>query len=60
MELLLQGRIIDCAWTMTFNEKFDPLKKAVQEATEAGIKNAGIDVRLCDIGAAIQVQVWSF
>jgi len=50
----IKGRIIDCAWTMTFNEKFDPLKKAVQEATEAGIKNAGIDVRLCDIGAAIQ------
>ncbi len=43
---------------MTFNEKFDPLKKAVQEATEAGIKNAGIDVRLCDIGAAIQVEFY--
>ena len=54
--LILQGRIIDCAWTMTFNEKFDPLKKAVQEATETGIKTAGIDARLCDIGAAIQVH----
>jgi len=50
----IKGRIIDCAWTMTFNEKFDPLKKAVQEATETGIKTAGIDARLCDIGAAIQ------
>ena len=50
----IKGRIIDCAWTMTFNEKYDPLKKGVQEATEAGIKNAGIDARLCDIGAAIQ------
>eukprot|EP00088_Acartia_fossae_P062271 TRINITY_DN750_c0_g1_i1.p1 TRINITY_DN750_c0_g1~~TRINITY_DN750_c0_g1_i1.p1 ORF type:complete len:470 (-),score=123.09 TRINITY_DN750_c0_g1_i1:594-2003(-) len=50
----IKGRIIDCAWTMTFNEKFDPLKKAVQEATETGIKTAGIDARLCDVGAAIQ------
>ena len=22
----INGRIIDCAWTMTFNEKFDPRK----------------------------------
>jgi len=50
----IKGRIIDCAWTMTFNPKFDGLKKAVQEATETGIKNAGIDARLCDVGAAIQ------
>lgn len=50
----IKGRIIDCAWTMSFNEKFDPLKKAVQEATEMGIKTAGIDARLCDVGAAIQ------
>jgi len=50
----IKGRIIDCAWTMTFNDKYDPLKKGVQEATETGIKHAGIDARLCDIGAAIQ------
>lgn len=34
----VNGRIIDCAWTMAFNPKFDPLVKAVQEATETGIK----------------------
>ena len=33
---------------------YDPLLKAVQEATETGIKESGIDVRLCDIGAAIE------
>ena len=27
----INGRIIDCAWTMTFNPKFDPLKEAVRE-----------------------------
>merc|ERR1719204_570968 len=26
----IKGRIIDCAWTMTFNEKYDPLKKGYQ------------------------------
>lgn len=50
----INGRIIDCAWTLTFNEKFDPLVNAVRMATEEGIKHAGIDSRLCDIGAAIQ------
>jgi len=50
----IKGRIIDCAWTLSFNEKYDPLLKGVQEATEMGIKTAGIDARLCDIGAAIQ------
>jgi len=50
----IKGRIIDCAWTLSFNPKFDPLKKGVQEATETGIKTAGIDARLCDVGAAIQ------
>merc|ERR1711970_224785 len=50
----IKGRIIDCAWTLTFNDKFDPLTKGVQEATEMGIKSAGIDARLCDIGAAVQ------
>lgn len=50
----INGRIIDCAWTMTFNPKFDPLVEAVREATETGIRTAGIDARLCDVGAAIQ------
>ena len=52
----MQGRIVDCAWTMTFNDRYDPLLTAVQEATEMGIKTAGIDARLCDLGAAIQVK----
>ena len=50
----IKGRIIDCAWTLSFNDKYDPLVKGVQEATEMGIKTAGIDARLCDVGAAIQ------
>ena len=49
----LNGHIIDCAFTVAFNPTFDPLLLAVKEATNEGIKQAGIDVRLCDIGEAI-------
>ena len=48
------GRIIDSAFTVHFNPKFDPLVAAVKEATDTGVREAGVDVRLCDIGAAIQ------
>lgn len=48
------GRIIDSAFTVHFNPKFDPLVEAVKEATNTGVREAGIDVRLCDIGAAVQ------
>eukprot|EP00545_Synedropsis_sp_CCMP1620_P004935 CAMPEP_0119014792 /NCGR_PEP_ID=MMETSP1176-20130426/10390_1 /TAXON_ID=265551 /ORGANISM="Synedropsis recta cf, Strain CCMP1620" /LENGTH=465 /DNA_ID=CAMNT_0006968033 /DNA_START=36 /DNA_END=1433 /DNA_ORIENTATION=+ len=56
----IDGRIIDSAWTVSFNPKYDPLLKAVKEATDEGIKTAGIDVRLCDIGEAIQEVMESF
>lgn len=48
------GRIVDCAWTVAFDPTFDPLLEAVKAATEAGIRAAGIDARLGEIGAAIQ------
>uniref|UniRef100_A0A7E4VBH5 Methionine aminopeptidase 2 n=1 Tax=Panagrellus redivivus TaxID=6233 RepID=A0A7E4VBH5_PANRE len=50
----VNGRIIDSAFTLTFDNKFDPLLKAVEEATEAGVRAAGIDVRLCDVGEIIE------
>ena len=50
----VNGKIIDCAWTQYFNPKYEPLVEGVRAATEAGIKAAGVDVRLCDIGEAIQ------
>lgn len=50
----INGRIIDSAYTVHFNEKYDPLVNAVKEATDEGIKTAGIDVRLCDVGVAVQ------
>jgi methionyl aminopeptidase len=50
----VNGRIIDCAWTMCFDDKYKPLLDTVKAATNMGIRTAGIDVRLCDVGAAIQ------
>lgn len=50
----VNGNIIDSAFTVAFNPKFDGLKEAVRAATNEGLKVAGIDVRLGDIGGAIQ------
>ena len=50
----INGRIIDSAFTVAFNPKYDPLLTAVREATDMGIRTSGVDVRLCDIGAAVQ------
>ena len=44
----VNGWIIDSAFTVYFDEKHDNLVKAVKEATETGIKNAGIDVDIND------------
>ncbi|XP_071818081.1 methionine aminopeptidase 2-like [Apostichopus japonicus] len=56
----INGRIIDCAWTVAFNPKYQPLLDAVKDATNTGIKEAGIDVRLCDIGERIQEVMESY
>ncbi|XP_011306767.1 methionine aminopeptidase 2 [Fopius arisanus] len=56
----INGRIIDCAFTLAFNPKFDKLIEAVRDATNTGIKAAGIDVQLCDVGAAVQEVMESY
>lgn len=56
----VNGRIIDCAFTLTFNPKYDKLLEAVKDATNTGIKAAGIDVRLCDVGEQIQEVMESY
>jgi methionyl aminopeptidase len=56
----INGRIIDCAWTVAHNPRYDRLLEAVKEATNTGIREAGIDVRLCDIGEAIQEVMESY
>lgn len=54
------GRIVDSAFTIAHNPRYDPLLKAVKEATNTGVKESGIDCRLCDIGAAIQEVMESY
>lgn len=58
----VNGRICDSAFTMAFNNegRYDNLLQAVKEATNTGIKEAGIDVRLNDIGGAIQEVMESY
>jgi methionyl aminopeptidase len=58
--LKVLGRIVDCAFTVAFNPRYDNLLQAVKDATNAGIKTAGIDVRLCDVGTAIQEAMESY
>ncbi|WFD31147.1 methionyl aminopeptidase [Malassezia sp. CBS 17886] len=50
----VKGRIVDSAFTLTFEPTWNPLLDAVRAATNTGVKEAGIDVRLGDVGAAIQ------
>lgn len=56
----VNGRIVDSAFTMSFDQKYDNLLKAVKEATNAGIREAGIDARVGEIGGVIQETMESF
>ena len=54
------GRIVDCAFTVAFDPKFDPLLHAVKAATNAGLKAVGIDARLGEVGAEIYEVMTSY
>jgi methionyl aminopeptidase len=56
----INGRIVDSAFTLTFDPVYDNLINACKDATNAGIREAGIDVRMCDIGAAVQEVMESY
>lgn len=56
----VNGRILDSAFTVAFEPQYDPLLEAVKEATNTGVKEAGIDVRMSDVGAAIQEVMESY
>jgi methionyl aminopeptidase len=56
----LNGLIVDSAFTVAFDDKYDNLLTAVREATNTGVREAGIDVRVGDIGAAIQETMESY
>lgn len=57
----IDGRIVDSAYTWTDQpERYENLLTAVREATYTGVREAGIDVRVGDIGAAIQETMESY
>lgn len=51
----LLGRIIDCAFTVTFNPKFDGLLEAVRDATNTGIKVTGVSPARMVLHQAVMV-----
>lgn len=56
----VNGRIVDSAFTMAFEPKYDNLLAAVKAATNAGVKEAGIDARMGELGAVIQETMESY
>ncbi|KKY17777.1 putative methionine type [Phaeomoniella chlamydospora] len=56
----VNGRIVDSAFTVAFDPKYDNLLAAAKDATNTGVKEAGIDVRMSDVGAAIQETMESY
>lgn len=56
----INGRIVDSAFTVAFEPRYDPLLAAVKDATDTGIRLAGIDARFADIGEGIQEAMESY
>ncbi|KAK9782674.1 putative Methionine aminopeptidase 2 [Seiridium cardinale] len=56
----VNGRIVDSAFTIAFDPMYDNLLAAVKDATNTGIKEAGIDVRLGELGGLIQEAMESY
>jgi len=56
----ISGRIVDSAFTMAFEPVYDNLLAAVKDATNTGVREAGIDVRLGELGGYIQEVMESY
>ena len=56
----VNGRIVDSAFTMAFDPMYDNLLAAVKDAMNTGVREAGIDVRLGDLGGLIQEAMESY
>ncbi|KAK3094248.1 Methionine aminopeptidase 2, partial [Teratosphaeriaceae sp. CCFEE 6253] len=56
----VNGRIVDSAFTVAFEPQYDNLLAAVKDATNTGIRAAGIDARMGEIGEAIQEAMESY
>ncbi|EIW63973.1 peptidase M24A methionine aminopeptidase, partial [Trametes versicolor FP-101664 SS1] len=56
----VKGRILDSAFTLSFDPTYDKLLEAVRAATDTGIREAGIDVRLGELAGYIQETMESY
>ncbi|KAJ7892929.1 peptidase M24, structural domain-containing protein [Mycena olivaceomarginata] len=56
----IKGRILDSAFTLSWDPNYDNLLAAVKAATDTGIREAGIDVRLGELGGFIQETMESY
>ncbi|TCD64310.1 Methionine aminopeptidase 2 [Steccherinum ochraceum] len=56
----VKGRICDSAFTLNWEPTYDNLLEAVKAATNTGVKEAGIDVRLGELGGYIQETMESY
>ena len=56
----VNGYLIDSAFTMTWDPKYQTVLDCAKDATNTGIKTMGVDVRLCDIGDAIEEVMNSY
>lgn len=56
----VKGRICDSAFTLAFQPTYDKLLEAVKAATDTGVREAGIDVRLGELGGYIQETMESY
>ncbi|KAI1497809.1 methionine aminopeptidase 2-like protein [Biscogniauxia marginata] len=56
----VNGRIVDSAFTMAFDPMYDNLLAAVKDATNTGVREAGIDMRLGELGSYIQETMESY
>lgn len=54
------GRIMDSAFTVCFDPKYETLLRAGKEATSRGLKSIGVDMRVCEIGRDISEVFSSF
>ncbi|KAF5323611.1 hypothetical protein D9611_005579 [Ephemerocybe angulata] len=56
----VKGRICDSAFTLNFEPTYDTLLEAVRAATDTGVREAGIDVRVGELAGYIQETMESY
>ncbi|TFK26643.1 peptidase M24A, methionine aminopeptidase [Coprinopsis marcescibilis] len=56
----VNGRIADSAFTLNFEPTYDALIEAVKAATETGVREAGIDMRVGELAGYIQETMESY